>query len=354
LKGFKWLEHFLSAYDGAVIMVTHDRTLINAVSNRISELSPHTKQFVHFKGGYDHYLEQEELKRQRLIQERQKQDKELKIVKQKYAQLKSTVKDRKVRDGIDRDKLSYNNQEHRVQSGRTKALNQYTRKQEHINESLVDIIPERRDITFEFRDDIDCNASLCVQVSDVAKAYSKILFRGLSFTLINEDRLVVQGPNGSGKSTLLKILMNLSQPDDGTVDISGRAVVGYLDQEQEGLPLDKSAVAMLMEDPLIKTTKKGAIHNLCNFGIYTWKELNSPMRDLSVGCRRKAQLCQIIMRRSSILLLDEPTNHIDFPSLEIIEEALLNFPGIIIAATHDRYFTEKVGTRVINLSEYAA
>lgn len=120
--------------------------------------------------------------------------------------------------------------------------------------------------------------------------------------------------------------------------------------------MEKSPIELIQDDPLIDTGKANlksfAIHNLQSFGIYTWHDLSSPLKSLSVGCRRKAQLCQIIMRKSSILILDEPTNHIDFPSLESIEDSLLNFPGIIIAATHDRYFTEKLATKTINILDY--
>lgn len=135
-----------------------------------------------------------------------------------------------------------------MQKGTSKAFNRFTRKQEQITENLVDILPERTKISFEFEDE-SISSNICLEVFELAKSFEeKLLFRHLSFTSVNGDRLV--------------------------------------------------------------------------------------------------------MRRCSILLLDEPTNHIDFPSLEVIEEALLNFPGIIIAATHDRYFTEKIATEILNLSEF--
>lgn len=353
MQGIEWLENFLKKYDGSVVMVTHDRSLINAVSNRISELSPHTKKFAHFKGGYKNYLEEEAKRRQRLIEERQHQEKELKKLKQKANQAKNKIKGRIIRAGSDRDKLSYNNKEQRAQTGRTKSFNQFSDRLEQLNDNLVDIIPQRSQISFDFDNHPAFSSSLLtLEVSDVAKSYITPLFRNVSFTLNKGDRLIIQGPNGAGKSTLMRIIMNLTQADAGSVTISNNAIVGYLDQEQENLPLDISPVALLKGDPLINASDKKAIKNLCDFGIYTWHDLKSPLKMLSIGCRRKAQLCQIIMRKSSILLLDEPTNHIDFPSLEFIEEALLNLPGIIIAATHDRYFTEKVGTRIINLADF--
>ena len=144
--------------------------------------------------------------------------------------------------------------------------------------------------------------------------------------------------------------MNLISADNGTVTTS-TSNIGYLDQEQEGLPLDKTAVELLKEDPSINAPFEIANY-LSHFGIFTYHDCKSPLKLLSIGCRRKVQLCQIVMRKCPILLLDEPTNHIDFLSLEAIENTLLSFPGIIIAATHDRYFTEKVATQVLDLESF--
>ncbi|SCU79832.1 LANO_0A07624g1_1 [Lachancea nothofagi CBS 11611] len=352
--GIEWLESFLKRYTGAAVTVTHDRSLINAVSDIISELSPHTKKFAHFKGGYKHYLEEESKRRLRLIEERRFQDKELKKLKSKTAQAQSRVKARIVRSGSDRDKLSYNNKEQRAQKGITGLVNQMSDKVEQLNDNLVEVIPERLQVSFDF-DGLSAFSSLLgITVVEVSKSYQKQIFANVSFTVAKGERLIIQGPNGSGKNTLNRILMGLTEPDHGSVSISGNAVVGYLDQEQENLPLEKSPLQLIEEDTKINASRQTAIRNFCDFGIYKWHDLKTPQKNLSVGCRRKSQLCQIIMRKSSILVLDEPTNHIDFPNLEVIEDALLTFPGIIIATTHDRYFTEKLATRVIDLSNYGS
>ncbi|CAI4058919.1 hypothetical protein SUVZ_04G0030 [Saccharomyces uvarum] len=353
-KGIEWLESFLKSYTGAVVIVTHDRSLINAVSNSISELSPHTKKFTHFRGGYKHYLEEENKRRQRLIEERRFQDKKLKKLKSKTAQAQSKVKTRIIRSGSDRDKLSYNNKEQRAQKGIMGLVNQLSDKVEQLNDNLVEVIPDRSQISFDF-DNLPAFSSLLgIAVTEVSKSYEKQIFTNVSFTLTKGEKLVIQGPNGSGKTTLNRIIMGLIEPDHGTVSISGNAVVGYLDQEQENLPMEKSPIELLEEDNKINASRQTEIRNLRDFGIYKWHDLKSPLKNLSVGCRRKSQLCQIIMRKCSILVLDEPTNHIDFPSLEVIEDALLTFPGIIIATTHDRYFTEKIATRVIDFSNYSS
>lgn len=353
-KGIEWLESFLKRYTGGVVIVTHDRSLINAVSNVISELAPYTKNFAHFRGGYKHYLEEENKRRQGLVEERRFQDKELKKLKSKAAKAQSKVKARIIRSGSNRDKLSYNNKEQRAQKGTTGIVNQLSDKVEHLNDNLVEVIPERSQISLDF-DDLPAFSSLLgITVTELSKSYERQIFSNVSFTLTKGERLIIQGPNGSGKTTLNRILMGLTEPDHGTVSISGNAIVGYLDQEQENLPMEKSPIELLEEDAKINASKQTAIRNLRDFGIYKWHDLKSPLKKLSVGCRRKSQLCQIVMRKCSILILDEPTNHIDFPSLEVIEDALLTFPGIIIATTHDRYFTQKVATRVIDFSNYSS
>lgn len=355
-KGIRWLESFLRRYQGGVIIVTHDRALINSVAECVFELSTHMRKFTRFTGGYKNYLEEEKKTRLRLIKERQCQDKELKKLKSKAIKAQSNVKARITRSGSDRDKLSYNNKEQRAQKSTTGLVNQLSDKINQTMNDLVDVIPERSHISFDFEDSAFFASQIGINVSEVTKSFDKPLFKNISFTLKSGCRLIIQGPNGSGKTTLNRIIMGLENPDHGIVTINGHGRLGFLDQEQENLDLDKSPIELIQDDPLIdigRTNPKSfAIRSLQSFGIYTWHDISTPLRLLSVGCRRKVQLCQIIMRKSSILVLDEPTNHIDFPSLEIMEDSLFNFPGIIIATTHDRYFTEKLGTEVLNLSDY--
>ncbi|KAI0461097.1 hypothetical protein LJB42_001428 [Komagataella kurtzmanii] len=127
-RGIEWLASFLKNFDGGVVMVMHDRSLINAVSNRISELSPHTKKFTHFKGQYKHYLEEEDKRRQRQIEERKHQEKDLRKLALKANKAKGREKSRIVRSGTDRDKLSYNNMEQRAQKGVNRAFTQLSDK----------------------------------------------------------------------------------------------------------------------------------------------------------------------------------------------------------------------------------
>jgi ATPase subunit of ABC transporter with duplicated ATPase domains len=180
--------------------------------------------------------------------------------------------------------------------------------------------------------------------------YAETLFKNLSFRVSAGERLVVQGPNGSGKTTLLRILAGLLKPQSGTLSWSGDIRVGYLDQEQENLPLDKTAVELFVQDSENTLSRTEVIRALHKFGIFTSHDLITPLRFLSTGLRRKAQLCHIVtVKKPTVLLLDEPTNHIDFASLEVIEASLTTFPGPIIAVTHDRTFVENVATDVVSI-----
>ncbi|GAV30653.1 hypothetical protein PMKS-004170 [Pichia membranifaciens] len=209
-------------------------------------------------------------------------------------------------------------------------MNQLSDKVNQLTSDLVDGIPERAQISFDFEDSASFGAQLGIDVLEVSKSFEKPLFRNIFFTLECGCRLIIQGSNGSGKTTLNRITMGLENPVHGTVTVYGNSRFGYL-----------------------ADSKAFAIYNLQNFGIHTWHDLSSPFKSLSARCRRKAQLCQIITRKSSILVLDEPTTHIDFPSLEV-RGLLLNFPGIIMATTNERYFIKKLATRVLNVTDFHA
>ncbi|MBX9703149.1 MAG: ATP-binding cassette domain-containing protein [Silvanigrellaceae bacterium] len=351
LVGLKWLERTLQSFSGSVVMVTHDRSLISDVSHKISELSPQTKKFTHFKGGYKNYLEEQNKIRIRCIQKRQQEEKELKLLNAKTQKLQTTLKASTKRKSKDSDKLGFNARGERKQKGTSGVINQYKQKTNRLLEELTEIPPERTKIDFSFLEDDDMH-SLFLSANEISMKYEEFLFTHLSFHIQSGDKLIVKGPNGSGKTTLLKILMKELTPFNGTISLSSQGRIGYLDQEQDGLSLDQTPIQLLLEDPQLTLTRSDAIHSLGKFGIFTYHDLNSPLNLLSIGTRRKAQLCQIVLNKPNILLLDEPTNHIDFSSLEVIEDSLQNFTGILIVVTHDRYFSEKIGNKIINLEHY--
>ena len=196
--------------------------------------------------------------------------------------------------------------------------------------------------------------NLSIKLQNISKSYGdKVLFKNFSLELKPDDKLTIKGPNGSGKSTLLKIVMGIISADKGKVSISEQVKLGYLDQEQETINLNQTIIELLETDPLIKLEKTEIIQKLEEFGIFYPQELSLSLFQLSIGCRRKVQLIRAILQGANVLILDEPTNHIDLLSLEKVENQLINFPGLILAVSHDRYFIQKVCNRVVNIEEFS-
>ncbi len=350
-QGLNWLEHFIKNYFGCVLIVTHDRKMINNVSSRIAEISPHSKSFTFFKGGYKGYLEEQEKIRQRAIQSRSAQDDEVKILSDKSNRLSGALQKNVKRSGGDSDKLGFNARGERKQKGISSVVKQSNKKLDRILDNLVEVPIERKKMSFNFLNYQSHETSnLLISVDKLSFSFgNQEIFDKLSFSACSGERVILKGANGTGKTTLLKIIANKLQPSSGNIELPFSAKIGFLDQEQEFLDLSKSAFDLIFKDPSLNLSQAETLKLLQNFGIYNAHDLYSSLLELSIGCRRKAQLCHIVAHKPNILLLDEPTNHIDFPSLEVIEETLTDFPGILIAATHDRYFVEKVGTRIINL-----
>ncbi|MGH9173100.1 MAG: ATP-binding cassette domain-containing protein, partial [Vicinamibacterales bacterium] len=171
----------------------------------------------------------------------------------------------------------------------------------------------------------------------------------LSFTLGPRDRVVIVGPNGAGKSTLLDILAGRTTPDSGRVTTAPGARIGYLDQDGRGLDPNQTVLAAY-RDGLVGYEDE-FIADLFRHGLFTLDDLDKLVGQLSAGQRRKLQLARLIAERANVLLLDEPTNHLAFDILEEFEKALLDFPGPLLAVSHDRRFIERFATAGGNIWE---
>jgi ATPase subunit of ABC transporter with duplicated ATPase domains len=178
----------------------------------------------------------------------------------------------------------------------------------------------------------------------------KILFDKLNFSLQNGDKVTIVGDNGAGKSTLINLLAGKDYGQSGQINdskerliITGKNGAGKTTLLEIIYNLQKPSFG------LIRKSKNSIIGHLKKFGLYHEHDFFSPLKNLSIGCRRKTQLAKIIAEGANILLLDEPTNHLDLVSLEQIENQLLSFSGIVIAVSHDRYFTKKMATKILRL-----
>ncbi len=352
-RGLCWLEEFLKKYRGALITVTHDRALINNTANRISELSSTLRRLVHFKGGYKSYLDQQEKMQELLKQEFLRQQDEINKLKKKLIINIQENSIRTRRPSKDKDKISFNAAGERQQKNQKRVTTQIVNKIDLLEKELVNVPTCKNEVDIRFPMSA-LNHEISIRLDNVSKSFEDFppLLSSTNFTLSKGERVVLLGENGSGKSTLLKIIGGKLKPNSGTITISPDVVLGFLDQEQETLDLSKSPFDFLCEhsNPTNKTHE--IIDHLNKFGIVYSHDLYSPLKSLSIGCRRKVQLAFMTLKGANVLLLDEPSNHIDFVSLEKIEEELLKFNGAILAISHDRYFIKKIATRVVNINEF--
>jgi macrolide transport system ATP-binding/permease protein len=171
-----------------------------------------------------------------------------------------------------------------------------------------------------------------------------MVLHDIAFALNPDSRVVLLGPNGAGKSTLIRILAGHLAPQAGTIDVAASVVVGYLDQEQETLAAAGTLFDAYRAEGSGDWEEMKA--ELLGYGLFTWPELLKPVSALSVGQKRKLQIACLIAARANLLLLDEPTNHISLDVLEEFEQALLDFPGPILAVSHDRRFIERFAREI--------
>jgi ATPase subunit of ABC transporter with duplicated ATPase domains len=353
--GLIWLEKSLKTYHGILIMVTHDRYLINQTANYISELSPETHNLTHFRGNYRNYLQEKERQYLRQKQIREQQEKEINFIEKKLDKL-YIIKSAYVVNKIKRreNKMGFDARGARKQKSHKRIVNQLKNKKNDLEENLVKVpLLSRRKLEIDLSTQEILSEDFLIKLQNLSKSYQgKCLFKNLSFELCPADRLVIKGANGTGKSTLLKIIMGIIKADEGMITIPEQAKLGFLDQEQETINLSQTIIEFIKNNPLIKLEEKEIWKKLEEFAIFYPQELLLPLSQLSIGCRQKAQLVQIILQQANVLILDEPTNHIDLLSLEKIEEQLINFPGPVLVASHDRYFIEKVGNRIVNIEKF--
>lgn len=348
--GIQWLERFLKNHDGIIVMTTHDRMLIDRTATRIAEISPVTRNLIHFRGGYTNYLIEKKKEFERLKQKHLEQKAELEKLNSRLSDKKASP-GKHVRVRSDNNKLSYNAHGQRSQKGQGRQIKQIKGKIEDIESNMVNVPKKGEEVSISLSNAAVQSESQIFARGLMVQFSNRTLFENLSFSVFPGERLIIQGKNGSGKTTLLRVLAGELYPNRGRVEFSYKGKIGYLDQEQESIDLMLTPVELLDSNPEIQLPTSTLFMRLKEFGIYRKEDLFTPLKLLSIGARRKAQLANIIFGGCDILLLDEPTNHLDLPSLEQIEEELLRFPGPVIAVSHDRFFSEKFATKKINLDK---
>ena len=319
IDGLEWLEKFINNYKGAVIVISHDRYFIDRFAERTFEIS--SGSLKSYKGGYSEFIEQKEKQLDLQIRTLDRLEKELEI----QEEVTNTL--------LNHGKISSYHSREKV----VKKLD------EQINE-LKSSIPERRkEMSFKFmpiEDDDRNDKRIIIKAEDLSFAWENEvkLFSDVKFELGITEKKVLVGPNGSGKSTLLSILMGKNPNYSGLIRIAGDIRFAHLGQYVNFPDESLTILEELQERTLM--LEKDARNLLARYGFWG-DDVFKQLKVLSGGERSRLYLCCIMEEEPDLLYLDEPTNHLDINSREVLESALLDYNGAILAVSHDRYFINK-------------
>lgn len=311
-----WLEEYLKAFRGALLMITHDRYFLDSVVGRIVELDK--GKLYSYQANYEGFLA-------------------LKAERMEMAE----ASERK-RQAILRNEIAWMQRGARARSTKQKA---------HIQryEELRDQKGPEYDRNVELESIASRLGRTTVEVKDLCKAYGdKVLMKDFTYIFLKNDRVGIIGPNGSGKSTLMKMLAGWVEPDSGTIQIGQTVKMGYFSQENEAMDESLKVIDYIKNAAEYVKTKDGSISasQMLERFLFPSGMQYTAIGRLSGGERRRLYLLRILMEAPNVILLDEPTNDLDIQTLTILEDYLDTFPGIVIAVSHDRYFLDRVVNRI--------
>ncbi|MCL4562545.1 MAG: ATP-binding cassette domain-containing protein [Chloroflexi bacterium] len=339
----EWLEEWLEAYPGGVLIVSHDRTFLDHTVSEILELDPVDHQARLYAGNYSEYAAAKESERNRHWQEYSDQQGEISRLNEAARHLRGLAKFKRggkadTRDGFARGFFA-NRSLGTV--GRAKQIER--RLEKLMTEERI----EKPQAGWQMKLDFDSIASSGREVlllDDLSIGYGeKELLRGLNLGIKQGKRVVLTGPNGSGKTTLLKTIQGEVPPLSGSYKLGTKVILGYMAQEQENL--DQSLNALDTMRRLVSQSET-EIRAFLSFYLFTGDDVFIPVEQLSYGERARLSLACFVASGCNFLLLDEPINHLDIPSRLRFEQALSHYQGTILAVGHDRYFIEAFATEI--------
>jgi ATP-binding cassette subfamily F protein 3 len=324
LEARNWLEEYLNAYPHAVILVSHDRFFLDAVVTRIADLTLRTLTDYHTT--YSGYLAEHHERIEALRKAKREQDEEV-------ARVKMFI-----------DRFRYQ---------ATKASQVQSRIKQLEKVVPIEVPPERKKINFTFP---PCAKSgrMVLELTHARKAYGDLtIFRDLNLHIERGDRIALVGPNGVGKSTLMRMLSGEEAPDAGARTLGHNVVMQYFAQDE--------ATRMDAAPTVYETLSSGSplqmvpmIRNILGGFLFSGDDVYKHVRVLSGGERTRLAVARMLLRPSNTLLLDEPTNHLDLDSKEVLLDALVDYGGTLIFVSHDRYFVERLATKIIEIGSGTA
>lgn len=323
VESIEWLENYLKNYPHAIIMVSHDRYFIDQISNQIMEIE-HGKATI-YKCSYQDYATIKKHNREVELKHYIDNQKEIKRMQESIDLLKSFNREKQVK---------------RAES-KEKAL----AKMEKVEKP--DALPQA--IRIQFQPLVESGYDV-LKVKDLAMSFDKPLFEHIDFEVKKNERVALIGPNGIGKTTLFHIILNDYLPDVGKIKLGSKVMIGYYDQEHTSLSFHKTIFQEISDAyPQMNNTQ---IRNACASFQFKGDDVFKTIDVLSGGERGRVVLMKLLLSRCNFLILDEPTNHLDIESKEVLEDALSAFEGTILFISHDRYFINKLATKVVEMTAH--
>jgi ATP-binding cassette subfamily F protein 3 len=324
LEARNWLEEYLTAYPHAVILVSHDRFFLDTVVTRIADLSLRT--LTDYVGNYSSYLVAHDTRMEQLRKAKREQDEEV-------ARVKMFI-----------DRFRYQATKAAQVQSRIKLLEKVV---------PIEVPPERKKIHFQFPASPKSGRTV-LELKHARKAYGDlVVFEDVTLHIERGDRIALVGPNGAGKSTLVRMLSGTEDPDRGTRTLGHNVVMEYFAQD-EAARLDPTLT-------VYETLASGspmqmipAVRNILGGFLFSGDDVYKRGGVLSGGERTRLAVARMLLRPSNTLLLDEPTNHLDLDSKDVLLDALVDYGGTLIFVSHDRYFVERLATKIIEVGDRRA
>lgn len=319
METVEWLEYYLASFDGAVVIISHDRYFLDKTVNKIYEIELYKGTLYH--GNYTQYLIEKDKRYQLDLKNYEAQQKEIKT-------LETFVEKNIARAST---------------SGMAKSRRKQLEKIERISTPMQD----RRKAKFKF--DIKRESGNDVlQTHDLSIGHDEVLNQGISFNVTKGDRLAVIGPNGIGKTTLVQTIAGKLPALSGEIKYGSNVSIGYYDQKQAEISSNRTILEELWHE--YREMNEQDIRSILGQFLFTQDDVLKQVNTLSGGEKARIQLAKLMLEKNNLLILDEPTNHLDIDSKEVLEQALEDYPGTLLFVSHDRYFIDRIANRVMQMS----
>ena len=323
MPSISWLEGFLASYSGSVLIVSHDRYFIDRIVTKVIEID--NKKATIYHGNYTYFADKRAELRASMMKAYLNQQAQIKHQEAVITKLKQFNREKSIKRAESREKML----------------------------DKIDVLDKPTEIASEMRLTLEPSVESgndVLTVSHLAKSFGKeALFTDLDFEIKRGEKVALIGGNGTGKTTILKMINHIVSKDAGTITLGSRVHIGYYDQEHQVLSLHKTIFEEISDAyPDLNNTK---IRNVLAAFLFTGDDVFKKIEDLSGGERGRVSLAKLMLSPANFLILDEPTNHLDIQSKSILEDAIRSYTGTVLVVSHDRYFINRIATRILELKD---